>query len=497
MSKFVNGDILTAKLPLGYYGAIRILKAWTNDYTQAFLKANKWARQEGYLIAFTQYFDKEKPLLSDPRLKQVHTTPTSDWRYIYNYCGYEYSDKMLEKYFTYLGNLPLDESEQKLHHDDFYEQNATGITSILFETLAPPEERDAYNLECEAKVKREAYRYLDDESDNFFWIQYGGSMELTYLTGKTGTRGRGEFEEFITEEACVEEAQKLIAAKIKEGYVLADNYYQDDRGKNQFDDGNQIKSRQKETVSIHQVFRYTDEKSDKFWRIEYLDDTLVVNYGKTGSIGKYQIKEFDDEEECEKEAKKLIASKLKKGYKPYLEFDINKHLYFDDPEIWLHRLTSHPKFREHFTDDLYYDCTNEFAPFGSDEGDGALNELDEHIRRAVKKGELISFISGLAGWIKADFWDECGLTDDISHEAVKAALKTENGEMDLINSDMTTYSTAFALIKIIGRIDAELKRMALISLKRIGIAFEITGQCDLFSETQTKMIRDLEEFTAT
>ncbi|MDC7073746.1 WGR domain-containing protein, partial [Escherichia coli] len=43
-------------------------------------------------------------------------------------------------------------------------------------------------------------------------------------------------------------------------------------------------------------FIYHDEKSNKFWWIDYEGDSLAVNYGKVGSIGKFQTKEFDNEE---------------------------------------------------------------------------------------------------------------------------------------------------------------------------------------------------------
>lgn len=57
-------------------------------------------------------------------------------------------------------------------------------------------------------------------------------------------------------------------------------------------------------------FIYHDEKSNKFWWIDYEGDSLAVNYGKVGSIGKFQTKEFDNEEQCLKEASKLIAAKI-------------------------------------------------------------------------------------------------------------------------------------------------------------------------------------------
>ena len=250
-------------------------------------------------------------------------------------------------------------------------------------------------------------------------------------------------------------------------------------------------------MNIHPAYRYKDEKSDKFWRIEYMGKSLAVNYGKTGKIGKYKIKEFGSADECEKEANKLIESKLKKGYKPYPEFDPNTHIYLNDPEVGLHRLTSHPKFREHFTDELYYDCTDEFAPFGSDEGDTSLYEVEEDLKRAVKEGTGFHFILMTKNMIEDDLGGAYP-TNDNSREAVEAVLKS-NSMDDLVNCDMTLYSTAFAQIKTIGWINEELKQMALNAMKRMDTAFEIDGDDytrEMLIETQTKMIRDLEGFAS-
>src|SRR5689334_11899681 len=59
---------------------------------------------------------------------------------------------------------------------------------------------------------------------------------------------------------------------------------------------------------------YQDDTSDKFWKIETDGTSFKVTYGKTGSAGVTQIKEFPSAEKCEIEASKLIAEKLKKGY---------------------------------------------------------------------------------------------------------------------------------------------------------------------------------------
>lgn len=239
-------------------------------------------------------------------------------------------------------------------------------------------------------------------------------------------------------------------------------------------------------------YRYNDNKSDKFWRIEYMESNLFVNYGKTGSIGKFQIKEFDNSEECEKEANKLIGSKLKKGYNLFPDFDANNCIYFDDEEIGLHLLTSHPKFRENFTDDFYFDCGDEEAPFGSDEGSDTLSQIEEDLRKS-KDFNFTTFPKKLI----EDYWDMTYIpANDISLHSIEELIKTD--EMNVTQSDMVTFATAFAQIKITGQIDNELKRVALNAMKRVEIVAQLlkwntTGKA---SEIGTKMIADLEHFVA-
>jgi len=236
-----------------------------------------------------------------------------------------------------------------------------------------------------------------------------------------------------------------------------------------------------------QVYRYADEKSDKFWRIEYAGNTLVVNYGKTGAIGKYQIKECDSDEACEKEAKKFIASKVKKGYELYPDFDADNHLYMDDSEMGIHPMTAHPKFRTHFNDEFYYDCANEEAPFGSDEGSDTLDMLEEYVR----KDKSFNFTVSPEEQIEIDWGFETYHPPiDITRETTERLLKVD--EMCLTQSDMVTYATAFSQIKIMGRVDAELKEMAINAMKRKVITDELQGYG--FSETLAKMIKDLEGF---
>ena len=55
-------------------------------------------------------------------------------------------------------------------------------------------------------------------------------------------------------------------------------------------------------------------KSNKFWEIEVDGKSFTVRYGRIGTNGQTQTKTFPDEARTTREAQKLIAEKVKKGY---------------------------------------------------------------------------------------------------------------------------------------------------------------------------------------
>ena len=63
------------------------------------------------------------------------------------------------------------------------------------------------------------------------------------------------------------------------------------------------------------TFTFSDATSHKFWNIERKGKSFTVTYGKIGSNGQTQVKEFADDARARKEHDKLVAEKVKKGYK--------------------------------------------------------------------------------------------------------------------------------------------------------------------------------------
>ena len=64
--------------------------------------------------------------------------------------------------------------------------------------------------------------------------------------------------------------------------------------------------------TIHLEFE--EGTSSKFWRARVEGKTLYVNYGKIGSAGQTQVKDFGDSGSAQKEYDKLVREKRKKGY---------------------------------------------------------------------------------------------------------------------------------------------------------------------------------------
>lgn len=237
---------------------------------------------------------------------------------------------------------------------------------------------------------------------------------------------------------------------------------------------------------MKRAFVYKDEKSHKFWWIDYSDCSFAVNYGKYGSIGKYELKEFDSEEDCQKEAERLIRSKMKKGYKEDENFDFLNRLYIDSEEYGLNPKTSHPRYAEHFSDEIYYSEGDEETPFGSDEGNDTLSFIVE----AIRKNPNLDF-SALPRKLIEQEWDmEYIPVDTLDTDKVKKMAAHK--EMDMIQSDMVTYATAFAQIKISGSITAELKERGIKAIKRLAL---IEGTPWTENEIQRKMIEDLQSFS--
>jgi predicted DNA-binding WGR domain protein len=65
---------------------------------------------------------------------------------------------------------------------------------------------------------------------------------------------------------------------------------------------------------MKRVFINQTGDSNKFWAIEQFDEKYSVQWGKIGTDGRSNEKEFFTIDECSKEVEKLIKEKISKGY---------------------------------------------------------------------------------------------------------------------------------------------------------------------------------------
>lgn len=214
-----------------------------------------------------------------------------------------------------------------------------------------------------------------------------------------------------------------------------------------------------------EALHYKDEKSDKFWRVETSGCMMLVNWGRTGTNGRWQMTGYDTEEGCEKEASKLVSSKKKKGYKEMPEFDSKAQTYFDIGEYGPHILTSHPVFREYFAEEFYYDCADEESPFGSDEGSDTLALLELEYKPGMNFADFPKHVME-EEWELVYLPPVKGQTDD---ELKKQAAEMYDfpGSEQIHMSDQVITAAALGQIKITGEIDRTLLEMFCLSLDRM------------------------------
>src|SRR5262249_45835176 len=75
-----------------------------------------------------------------------------------------------------------------------------------------------------------------------------------------------------------------------------------------------INPRQRSCTMSRREFHYQEGNSQKFWAIDVAGSRFTVQFGRLGTAGQTQTKEFGSDQEAQKAADKLIAEKTKKGY---------------------------------------------------------------------------------------------------------------------------------------------------------------------------------------
>jgi uncharacterized protein YfeS/predicted DNA-binding WGR domain protein len=201
----------------------------------------------------------------------------------------------------------------------------------------------------------------------------------------------------------------------------------------------------------HMRYELCDESSNKFWEISLVESQLHIAWGAIDTAGRTQVKSFTTVELATCEMEKLTAEKLKKGYQlAGSESPAANVRYFDDEDEGLAKATSHPNFVALAPEDFYYDCGDDFSPFGSDDGSDTLSSLEEWYQDGGKDVHIMRFLKEFL-----EDWD-FGLPKKIIH-AEPAVLekwlkKDEMNPRYLIGECRARVATAFGQLKITGTI---------------------------------------------
>jgi uncharacterized protein YfeS len=138
---------------------------------------------------------------------------------------------------------------------------------------------------------------------------------------------------------------------------------------------------------------------------------------------------------------------------------MSDHDPFNEPE------TAHPRARALMTEAFFWDCTDEEAPFGSDEGHDAYYEFRDWRQRNRKKNLTACLWWIMEGKLKKYNEDLC------SDEAIERDLEDPDeaflaDSYDMFTLDATVIATALGQLLDEGRIDVEAKPYVRVAVKR-------------------------------
>jgi uncharacterized protein YfeS len=139
--------------------------------------------------------------------------------------------------------------------------------------------------------------------------------------------------------------------------------------------------------------------------------------------------------------------------------------YFDDDEVGPSPSTSHPSFVKLCGEEFFYDCVDEFAPFGSDSGADTLHSLEDWFRKPRPR-PVRAFIDELM-----ESWDmtlpDLEATD---RRTVEKWLADENLSTWVAEIDQLVIAAALGQYKITGAVDRDVLELALAANAREAIA---------------------------
>lgn len=139
-------------------------------------------------------------------------------------------------------------------------------------------------------------------------------------------------------------------------------------------------------------------------------------------------------------------------------------VYFDDPDEGLSPSTSHPAFVRVAADGFYYDCGDDFSPFGNDDGSDTLAALQDWYQQQAegKRPQAMAFLRQ-----HLSDWDLPVPEDMLARDEATKAQWLAQDEMHhryLQSVCRAHVAVAFGQLKIAGAIDADVLQQARLAL---------------------------------
>jgi uncharacterized protein YfeS len=154
-----------------------------------------------------------------------------------------------------------------------------------------------------------------------------------------------------------------------------------------------------------------------------------------------------------------FASSMTRQHHPAGEFE-------EATRVELEKDEAHPRALELIPDDFFWDCTDELAPFGSDEGDQALHEFQSWRKENVDGPIELCLAWTIESVGEMDFSE---YTDAIFDEST-VRIQVEDPEFDdqqlIYATDVSVIATTFSQLVVEGKIDASAKPIARRAIKR-------------------------------
>ena len=132
---------------------------------------------------------------------------------------------------------------------------------------------------------------------------------------------------------------------------------------------------------------------------------------------------------------------------------------FNEPE------TAHPRARELMVEDFFWDCINELAPFGSDEGNDAYYEWRQW-RKENQNNQLIECFSWILDGRLSEYNESLTTDECIKNDIEEPDDAFLSDQYDILILDTTIIASALGQLLDEGKIDSNAKPYIMVAINR-------------------------------